>query len=224
MRKELGDFTTADWIDAKTSMNANSFKQLVKVGRAGGIAIPSTVVPNFSPRITFQSLSGDQTSMYLRVKDTEALNKFNKGVKDWAANVEVLLKDSAEARFSHRLSDQISAEFPRLSESISTKIRFDKQFKLETKSVGFTLARHGVYLHQGAGRGYGGLTGSKWTDKYGHKKTVSDLSRGRMGTGNRTAEHWFNDIIKNNMDELADITAEYSLDLVINVDSIFLPE
>jgi len=224
MRKELEDFTTSDWIDAKTSMNANSFKQLLKVSRAGGITIPSTVVPNFSPRITFQSLSGDQTALYLRVKDTEALNKFNNGVKNWAEKVELQLKASAETHFSHRLSDQISAEFPRLSDSITTKLRFDKQFKLETRSVGFTLARHGVYRSQGAGRGYGGLTGSKWTDKYGRKHHTADTSIGKMGTGNRSAEHWFNPIIEKNMDELADITAEYSLDLIINVDSIFLPE
>jgi len=224
MRKELSDFTVADWVDAKTGMNAKSFKQLVKVARAGGMTVPSMVVPNFSPPITFQSTSGDQTAAFQRVKDIEALNKFNSGVKNWAAKVEQELKQSANSRFGHRLSDKVSAEFPRLSDSIKTNLRFDKQFKLETKSVGFQLARHGVYLHQGAGRGYAGLTGSKWTDKYGKFKTTNAASIGKMGTGDRKAEHWFNEIIRKNMDELGDIVAEYSLDLVINVDSIFLPE
>jgi hypothetical protein len=45
-----------------------------------------------------------------------------------------------------------------------------------------------------------------------------------MGTGNRTAEYWFNDIIRNNMPELAEIVANYSLDIVVNMNSIFLPE
>ena len=224
MRKELVDFTTSDWAEAKISMTASSFKQLIKVARAGGITIPSSIVPNFNPRVTFQSLSGDQTATYQRVKDTEALNRFNRRVKEWGTKVEGQLKASAETHFAHRASDQVTTEFPRLSESIKTNIRFDKQYKLETRSVGFRLARHGVYMHMGAGRGYGGLTGAKWTDKYGKLKTVNELSRGKMGTGNRQAVHWFNDVITNNMEELADITAEYSLDLIINIDSIFLPE
>lgn len=224
MRQELQDMTASDWMDAKMSMNAKSFKQLVKVANAGQISIPSTVVPNYNPRITFQSTSGDQTATFQRVKDIEALDKFNTGVKKWAKKVEKELKQSANSRFSHRATDQISTEFPRLSDSIKTNVRFDKQFKLETKSVGFSIARHGVYLHQGAGRGYGGLTGSKWTDKYGKYQTTKSDSFGKMGTGNRDSVHWFNEVINRNMDELADITAEYSLDLAINVNSIFLPE
>lgn len=224
MRPGLENMTIGDWIDAKTSMNANSFKQLVKVARVGGIVIPSTVVANFSPRITFGSISGSDTDMYMRVRDTAAVDKFNNSVQEWAIKVAMELKQSANSRFHHRMSDQITAEFPRLSDSIGVNIRFDNQYKLETRSVGFTLARHGVYLHQGAGRGYGGSTGSKWTDKYGRLKTTADSSLGKMGTGSRSAEHWFNDPIQNNMDELANIVAEYSLDLAINMDSIFLPE
>jgi hypothetical protein len=224
MRPGVEDMTVSDWIDAKTSMNANSFKTLVKVARVGGIVVPSTVVANFSPRITFGSISGSDTEMYMRVRDTAAVDKFNNSVQEWTIKVAMELKQSANALSHHRMSDQISAEFPRLSDSIGVNIRFDKQFKLETRSVGFTLARHGVYIHQGAGKGYGGLSGSKWTDKYGHLKKTAESSLGKMGTGLRSAEHWFNEPIRNHMDELADIVAEYSLDLAINMNSIFLPE
>jgi len=215
--------TASDWVAAKTGMNNSQFKQLVRVAKSGGIEVPSFIVANFSPRITFGNYGGD-TGTFLRVKDIEAVNTFNSKVKQWAAKVEGELKQSADSRFGHRMSEQLSTEFPRLSDSIKTNLRFDKQYKLETRSVGFSLARHGVYLHEGAGRGYAGITGSKWTDKYGTLKTTASASQGKMGTGNRHAEPWFNDIIRNNEEELADILAEYSLDLVLNMNSIFLPE
>ena len=222
--KELNDMTVADWIDAKNGMRAGAFKQLVRTAKSGGIAIPGVVNAYFNPRIKFESLSGDDTDYFQRVKDTESVNKFNTAVKAWGTKVELELKVSAESRFGHRISNLISDKFPKLSESIQTNLRFDKQYKLETRSVGFQFARHGVYLHSGAGKGYGGLTGSKWTDKYGKLKTTNDLSLNKMGTGDRKAEHWFNDIIQRNTEELADILAEYSLDLVMNLDGLFLSE
>ena len=36
-----------------------------------------------------------------------------------------------------------------------------------------------------------------------------------MGTGERITEDWFNDILQRNTAELADILAEYSLDMVL---------
>lgn len=222
--KELNEMTVGDWIDAKTGMRAGAFKQLVRTAKAGGFAIPTVVNANFNPRIKFESLSGDDTDFFQRVKDSESVNKFNASVKAWGAKVENELKLSADSRFGHRISNQISEKFPKLSESISLNLNFDQKYKLETRSVGFLFARHGVYLHSGAGKGYGGLTGSKWTDKYGKLKTTNDASLNKMGTGERNAEHWFNDIIQRNTEELADILAEYSLDLVMNLSGIFLSE
>ena len=222
MRPELQDMTVSDWMDAKLNMNSNSFKQLVRVAKAGHISVPSIVVPNFNPRITFVSES--DTEQFFRVKDTEALNKFNNDVQEWGIKVGMELKRAASASFKHRDSKNVSDDFPPLADSISLNLRFDKKFKLETRSVGFSLARHGVYLHQGAGRGYGGLTGSKWTDKYGQKKTTNPASLGLQGTGSRTAVHWFNDVIRKNLPQLTEILANYSLDLLLNTDSIFLPE
>lgn len=221
MRPELQDMTVSDWMDAKFGMKSSSFKQLVKVARAGGIQVPSVVSSTRNPRITFVSES--DTAMYQRVKDTESLNDFNSKVKSWAKKVEGELKASANSTF-HHADRPISAEFPRLSDSIATNLRFDKTYKLETRSVGFSLARHGVYLHQGAGRGYGGVVGGKWTDRYGKLKTTLSSSLGKQGTGERDAEHWFNSVIQNNMEELTEIVANYSLDLAVNINSILLPE
>lgn len=221
MRPELQDMTVADWIQAKNSMNSGSFQQLTKIAKVGGVQVPGVVSPQRNPRITF--VSDNDTAMYQRVRDVDSLNQFNSGVKAWAKKVEAELKASADSSFGH--SDrEVTKDFPRLSDSIMAKLRFDKTYKLETRSVGFSIARHGVYLHQGAGTGYGGLTGGKWTDKYGALKHTNPTSYGKQGTGNRTAEHWFNSVIERNMNELIEIVADYSLDLAVNINSILLPE
>lgn len=218
----LEEWTESTWFDAKTALNSNAFKQYIKIAKAGGISIPSTILLQGSPRISFVSIS--DIAQYQRMKDVESVNKFNADVLAWGKKVESELKQSVETRFSHRLSKQVTAEFPRLSDSIQLNVRFDKQYKMETRSVGFKFERHGVYQHYGAGRGYGGKTGSKWTDKYSKTISANPDSVGKMGTGNRTAVHWFNDIIRNNMEELTDIVANYSLDILVNANSIMLPE
>ena len=42
-------------------------------------------------------------------------------------------------------------------------------------------------------------------------------------TGTRDEEHWFNSVIDRNAQELADITAEYSLDIAIRIAGMLLP-
>lgn len=221
MRPELQDMTVSDWVNAKTGMNNNAFKQLVKIARVGGISVPGFVTGSRNPRITF--VSDSDTAMYQRVKDVESVNTFNSRVKGWTQKVEQELKASAAASFGHP-NRPISDDFPRLADSIKAKVRFDKTYKLETRSVGFTMARHGVYRHQGASRGYGGVVGGKWTDKYGTLKYTNPTSYGKQGTGNSDAVHWFNPVIERNAPELIEIVADYSLDLVVNMNSILLPE
>lgn len=221
INKPLEDWTVSDWVEAKTAMNNNAFKQMVKIARVGKIQIPSVVVPNYNPRITF--ISESDTAMYQRVQDVEAVNKFNADIKSWTLKVESELKASAASMFTQP-DREVSNEFPRLAESIQAKVRFDKQYKLETRSVGFSIARHGVYLHQGARRGHGGLIGGKWTDKYGKLKQTNTLSLGKQGLGESKAVHWFNPVIERNMDELMNIVADYSADIAVNINSILLPE
>lgn len=221
MRPELQDMTVGDWVNAKTGMNKNAFNRLVKIAKVGGVEVPGVVSTTRNPRITF--VSENDTAMFQRVKDVDSLNYFNNGVKAWAKKVEQELKASASSSFGHK-DREISEDFPRLSDSIKTNLRFDKTYKLETRSVGFSLARHGVYLHQGAGVGYGGITGGKWTDKYGTLKHTNPESYGKQGTGNRNSVHWFNSVIERNMEELIEIVANYSLDLAVNINSILLPE
>lgn len=219
--KPLEEWTVADFVEAKSQMNANAFKQILKVSRVGGIQVPSVVATNYNPRITFVSES--DTSMYMRVRDRESLNRFNSQVKSWTKKVETELKASANSMFNHS-EREVTDKFPRLADSIISKVKFDKTYKLETRSVGFSLARHGVYLHQGARKGYGGLVGGKWTDKYGKLKQTNPASYGKQGTGNSDAVHWFNPVILSNIDELIEIVAEYSADITVSINNLLLPE
>lgn len=221
--KELQDFTVGDWLDAKTGMNASSFRKKIRMAAAGGIEVPAVVLSGRSPRILFEDRSGNDFALFERVKDTEALKRFNQGVKAWAEKVSAELQSSAERSFGHRDARYVNALQPRLSESIRPNIRFDKQYMLETRSVGFTLARHGVHLHYGSGTGEAGGQGSRWTDRYGRLKKTHPESIGKAGTGRREAEHWFNSVIERHAEELADILAEYSLDLTVNIAAAMLP-
>lgn len=223
LKKELQNWTVGDWVNAQIGLTNSAFRKKIKIAASGGIEVPSVVLPYRTPKILFEDLTGDDFAMHERVKDEAALNEFNSGIKAWAEKVARELRSAANTTFSHREAKYVSALQPRLSESIQPNIRFDKKYKLETRSVGFSLARHGVFLHYGAGSGQGGLKGSSWTDRYGRLKKTNPKSLGKAGTGNRDEEHWFNSVIERNADELADIVAEYSLDITINMASMMLP-
>lgn len=222
LNKELQDWTVGDWIAAKAGLQPWVYRQRVRMAAAGGIAVPG-VVGGRTPRVVFVPKDGNDFALAERVKDTEALNRFNTGVKAWAEKVAAELRASSEVLFGHRDAQLVTALQPRLSESIEPRIRFDKKYMLETRSVGFSIARHGVYLHYGAGRGQGGRVGSKWTDRYGRLKKTTPDSIGKAGIAPRMAEPWFNGVIERNAQELADILAEYSLDLTLNIAGALLP-
>lgn len=220
--KELQDWTVGDWIAARAEMTGSAFRQRVQAARAGGIAVPG-VVGGRMPRIVFEAKDGSDFALAERVKDTEALNRFNTGVKAWAEKVAGELRASAQSSFGHRDAQLVTALQPRLADSIRVNIRFDKKYMLETRSVGFSIARHGVYLHYGAGRGQGGMKGSRWTDRYGRLKKTNPDSMGKAGGAPRSAEHWFNSVIERNAKELAELVAEYSLDLTMDIAGALLP-
>lgn len=219
MRPDLMDMTEQDWLNAMMAMNKRAFTQLKRIARVGGIKLPAFIAVQ-NPRITFDSVG--ESAQFQRVRDVEALNTFNNRVAGWTKKVESELKASAQSKFGHR--QKSDALFPHLADSIKGNIRKDKKYKLETRSVGFSMARHGVFMHKGAGRGHGGYIGSKWTDKYGTLKSTSESSLGKMDTGNRGAVDWFNDVINRNIEELVNITADYSLDITVNLNSILLAD
>lgn len=208
------DMSIQDWVWANNYMTRSAFAQLKRKATLGGIPIPLLFAGRRPSRITFETLS--ETAQYQRVQNTESLNKFNNEVEAWAKKIESLLKASAQSKFNHRPTDKVTALQPRLADSIRANVIKDKKHKLEARSIGFSIARHGVYLQKGAGVAHGGVKGSKWVSKKMNWVKTDPESLGKMDTGNREAVDWFNDIIDSNLEELLGIVADYSLDIIVS--------
>lgn len=61
--------------------------------------------------------------------------------------------------------------------------------------IGYKFPRHLVFVHKGAGKGHGGVKGSRWVDKFGNTQKTNPASLGKQGTGNRKEKPFFNDAL-----------------------------
>lgn len=163
--------------------------------------------------LTLESLS--ETSKFERSQDPERVAQFNSDVQAWAIHTTSRLRSNVRMMVRRDIG---------LSESVHPNVYYDRKYAKEANRVGFSFLREGIYIHKGAGRNQGGYGGSKWTDKYGNLKTTRPDSLGRMGTGNRRPIEWFNPVIEKELPALADIVANYSADLQIDVTRIFIED
>ncbi len=102
------------------------------------------------------------------------------------------------------------------SESLaqSQRFRISKKDGLVTR-IRFRFKRSGVFVHIGAGRGYGGLQGSTWKTKDGiFTRRTNPNSLGLAGTGARKAKPWFNPVIEQFADKIADDLADEMVEAV----------
>ena len=84
-----------------------------------------------------------------------------------------------------------------------------RQYMGEASRIQFSFPYYMVFVHKGAGRGYGGGKSGLFTNKKGGKSLTNKASMGKMGTGKRKAKPWFNPILEDRFPELADIISEY---------------
>lgn len=209
--KSLDAFTVDDWLEARRSLTAPVFGQLKSVARASGLAVPTVVAGrNVKPEIVFE-FQPSAMALESRVQDSEALRKFQKAVYRWCDDVTMHLKISAPKSDPYTLRD-----------SIDYYVRNDPMFHAEPYRIGFRFARHGVHLHFGASRGYGGDIGSRWIDRLGNVKQTDPQSLGKAGTGQRKPYDWFNPVLERSLPALADIAASYCADMIINSDYLYL--
>lgn len=214
----LTTMTDADWTDAQRSLTRSQFAKLKRVARAGCIKIPIFVAPASQPRVLVESIS--DIADFDRRKNVVRVEQYNKEVLQWAKKVERELKASAMSRFGHRSSDKTDTLFPSLADSIKANIKLDNKTRTEARSVGFSLARHGVFLQKGARVGKAGDKGSRWTNKQYRTVRTKEESLGKLRMSDGT--DWFNDILDRNMDELASIVANYSADIAIKKLSMYI--
>lgn len=91
------------------------------------------------------------------------------------------------------------------------------QYSGEVNKIGFSFPYYMVFVHKGAGRGYGGngfLNGKRklinaFTKADGSKGTTNPSSVGKMGTGRRKPKPFFNPILEAKLPELGDIITDY---------------
>ena len=140
------------------------------------------------------------------------LDKYNQEVKAWDQESNAGIKALGAAKGIVHRSDS-----PSPSSSLN-------KFKSKTFTqdgavvkISKTFPRTLIYTHKGAGKGRGGSQGSRWTDKYGNKKTTNLKSFGKMGTGGRVAKPFINDYLDSDkgVDKLATIAAEQLGDVLV---------
>lgn len=87
-----------------------------------------------------------------------------------------------------------------------------KNYLGEASKIQFSFPYYMVFVHKGAGRGYGGkktgLFSTPQGSKFSKRKT-NPRSMGKMGTGKRKAKPWFNPVLEERFPQLAAIVSEY---------------
>lgn len=139
--------------------------------------------------------------------DTEAfdIQRYNQAVKDWGRDTQGQLRSSING-----LGVRATGTLLR-----SVNAKFGQRFG-QVNYVGLRFARYGVFVEKGASRGHGGAKGSKWRTAQGKLKRTNPKSMGAMGTGGRSARPWFNPVIGDAVDRLADLVVNFIADASLN--------
>ncbi|MBK5720145.1 hypothetical protein JGH11_04590 [Dysgonomonas sp. Marseille-P4677] len=162
--------------------------------------------------ISLESMS--EADKFARRQDKDSVEQFNKDVSGWSINTTRRLK--ANVRMMVR-------EDRKLSDSINPNVYYDNKYGVkEANRIGFSFVREGIHIHKGAGRGQGGYKGSKWYNQYGEQKTTQLSSLAKMGTGNRKPIEWFDPVIDQELPQLADLVAGYSVTLFMDASRIYI--
>jgi hypothetical protein len=133
----------------------------------------------------------------------ENIQDFNRDIRDWGKETrQKLLYRIAQLDLKERaaLSNELH-----LRESLKLKV---KTRYGEAQSVGFTFARHGIFIERGVGRG---------------------VPLAKVATSNRTPKPWLGVVLPQAVEELADLVAQNYADDVagqirINIPGVYRTE
>ena len=158
-----------------------------------------------------------ETERFEMAKDADRLTAFNKAVEHWANET------------TNRLKIIVSARSTRIPKELHPNLYTDKYGIINR--VGFSFPRHGIYIHKGAGEGYGGYIGSKWEllkkingveVSTGIIRHTNMTSLGKQNTGNRHAFKWFDPVIKQRIPALEKIVIDYFDTMIIDATRIYI--
>ena len=130
-------------------------------------------------------------------KTSEQIEAFNEKVKAWSAKVKSDLVPSIRA-------NDISGI--KLSRSIRNT--FQTEYG-EISRLGFSFARHGIFVHKGVGRGYQARNGMV-------------VKTSKTPGFNRQPKPWFNPVVESHLDELGQIIHDHNEKAIINSTRIFI--
>lgn len=133
----------------------------------------------------------------------------NEIVKNWASSMRVKLKASA-AQFKKGKKGTIVRKSKsgaerneeKLIDSIKHRVYYAHGI---AEGVGFRIERHGVFVHKGVGRGYKMVNGM-----------VIRYATGPMINGGRKPVDWFNSIVDQDTEKLANDLAQVNADASVN--------
>lgn len=143
--------------------------------------------------------------------DNSFTGKYNKDVREWTSQTRRVMKNE--------VLRMVLSKGPGYKSLRSTV----QNYRGEASKLGFVFPYYMVFVHKGAGRGYGGNKTGLFTKKNGSKGQTSKSSMGRMGTGKRIAKPWFNPVIEKRFPELANLVADYKGNsVVLNIQRILI--
>lgn len=98
-----------------------------------------------------------------------------------------------------------------------------KKYNGEANKITFSFPYYMVFVHKGAGRGYGGIKSGLFTRANGAKGVTNKLSFGKMGTGKRVAKPWFNPVLEEQFPFLAELVNNYHHEkIILNIQRILI--
>lgn len=160
--------------------------------------------------LSLQSSASNQKA--LRTDDESTTKEFNADVAKWTREQSASLRSSVGQKIKRNIS---------LSQSIKGKVYRKNK---EAQRIGFSFLREGIYMHKGAGRGQGGLIGGSWIDPHGRRKKRAPESAGKMATGNRQENNWFDAVMDQKLPQLADIVGNYSAALQVDATKLYIDQ
>jgi len=213
MRKPLDEFTSNDWVQAAMYMNKNEYSRIRKIAIRAGLLEGGNVSD-----IKMNTIS--DIAQYHRAVNFEAMDQFNKDLRQWQTDTITALRANIAA---------LGMSGSELSDSLVPT--FKKSKYGEINRLGFSFARHGIFVYKGAQNGYGGIKGSKWSyrkkTEYGYINTsimreTRTRSLGRLNQSKMKDRDWFNPVIEARLEQLADICTNYSDTMIIDATKIFI--
>ena len=137
---------------------------------------------------------------------------FNNSVRRWGGTAITGIKTTGRSYGIRHRSNS-----PSTSDSIAAMADKYREKQGAVNVVSFTFNRPLIYTMGGAGRGQGGLKGSRWITAKGVTKRTNPASLGKADSGNRKAKPFIDAYLDspNGTELLGDIVANEIADAVV---------